>query len=305
MALRGNPVQPVKDNLKQTKLPFEEVDQPIIDIPDNSTLVETKEGVKTVGQTVASKMLPDAKTKEEANQVIEISDAAQKDAEANVELLNLYGSGKTLAQTVGFERGAERTPTLSAKDFPIDAFMYGADDKQRIIAEARQESAKRKMSATAPALEKMGIEEYYPDISKGISVGSISSQMLGSRNRYVAQGGLIPWGVVDARARAIEEDAKAKAAIAGKIKNQRLITSPQYQQVYDDYFLDKQNEFLDMAGNDASLLMDPTTELGREYINFMTTMENSYKENLEVDKAVDAILAKHDKGDYIPAEMLA
>ena len=45
MALRGNPVQPVKDNLKQTKLPFEEVDQPIIDIPDNSTLVETKEGV--------------------------------------------------------------------------------------------------------------------------------------------------------------------------------------------------------------------------------------------------------------------
>jgi hypothetical protein len=317
MALRGNPTKVVTQGIraglqapmpteKQTALSFdEEVETPVVEIPDNSTLVDTKKGIQTIGQTITEKMLPSASTKEEAQEVINLSNEAQKDAELNSELLSLYGSGKILAENVGFERGAERVPTLSKQDFPMDAFMYGADEKERMIAEARQRTAERKLNATAPVLEKMGIEEYYPDISRGISVGSISSQMLGSRNRYVSQGNLIPWGVVDARARAIEKDVAEKAAIAGKIKNQRLITTPQYQQVYDDYFMDKQNEFLDIAGNDTSLLLDPTTQVGREYLNFMTTMENSYKENLEVDKAVDAILEKHDKGDYIPEDILS
>lgn len=310
MAVAKSGVKPEGDiSQVQTVIPFDEDEKKLMadqgaTPTDQSKLVPTKEGLTTVGQAVIKPLMNDAKSKEDVDLAAATAKMAQAEADLNAELANELKRGQVLSERVGFDRYGERKLEPAIDDFGMDLFMYDADDKARMIAELKERNRKKGTSVTSPVLQKLGLHDYYPDIDKGIGVGSISSQMLGSRTRYVAQGGLVPWGIVDERRRAIDAELKKKAELANQIKTQRFVADTQYQQMYDDYYLDKQNEFFDMAGDDITVLTDPTTEVGREYRKFMTRMENVYKENAEMGEVVDSIMKKHEEGDFVPDSVL-
>jgi len=138
---------------------------------------------------------------------------------------------------------------------------------------------KSRVQGGSPAIEKMGLQQYYPDINQSNAVGSYSRSMLGSGNIYVAGGGFIPVGIIDARKRALENAAKTKAKndhdmLAAIMKADGAIQ-------YNDQILNMQMNILEKYGGatggesgkwDISALHSGDTALSREFLKEMQEM---------------------------------
>jgi len=88
------------------------------------------------------------------------------------------------------------------------------------------------------------------------------------------------------------------------IKSKKFVTSEQYQRQYDDAYFDDLNGYIEMVDGDIQFLTDPSTALGREFLEKQARWESLYKENKYVDGIADDIVARHDKGEFVPPEML-
>jgi len=80
-------------------------------------------------------------------------------------------------------------------------------------------------------VERLGVQDYYPNINKDINVGTYSGKYIGSVPIFAAPGARLPMGLYDARKRALVEAAKAKQA---KIDAIRSLPDVSYQ--YKDKF---------------------------------------------------------------------
>ena len=58
-------------------------------------------------------------------------------------------------------------------------------------------------------VEKLGIQDYYPNAGRDIAVGTFSGSRIGSQTIYSGAGSLLPMGLYDARKRSLLEAAKA------------------------------------------------------------------------------------------------
>lgn len=268
---------------------------------DSSPLIQKSGAIKSLGQDLTERTFDDAQSKEDVQNAVAIGREVDSEVELNSDIVRQTNQvGQQLKKEVGYDPNAEREIDVTERDINQAFFSYSPEVRRRMSLEAQRAGHTPKSAV----LERLGVSEYYPDISKGIQVGSISSSMLGSRGRYVAQGGLVPWGIVDARKRALQRIADEKAQVIDKIKAERHVTSPQFQQQYDDFYINKQNEFFDMAGDDISVLGDMSTELGREYAKFMSQYKRAYEANTQMDAVVDDIFEKYNKGEFVPDYIL-
>jgi hypothetical protein len=66
--------------------------------------------------------------------------------------------------------------------------------------------------AKAPiaTIEKLGVQDYYPQVGKDIAVGNFTGSRIGSQTIYSGAGALLPMGLYDARKRALAEAAKQR-----------------------------------------------------------------------------------------------
>lgn len=62
------------------------------------------------------------------------------------------------------------------------------------------------------ALEKLGREDYFPSFRPVEEVGVVSGRIIGRQPIFVKSGGLFPFGIIDARKRALERAAQIKLA---------------------------------------------------------------------------------------------
>jgi hypothetical protein len=113
-------------------------------------------------------------------------------------------------------------------------------------------------------IEKLGVQDYYPQVGRDIAVGTFTGSRIGSQTIYSGAGALLPMGLYDARKRALAQAAKDKQAAVDKYFD-LIETAPQYQEKFNVSIMDWMNDNLynKHKGNSDAFLKDP--EVRREY----------------------------------------
>lgn len=113
-------------------------------------------------------------------------------------------------------------------------------------------------------IEKLGVQDYYPQANRDIAVGTFTGSRIGSQTIYSGAGALMPMGLYDARKRALAQAAKDKQAAVDKYFD-LIETAPQYQEKFNTTTMDWMNDALynKHKGNSDAFIKDP--EVRREY----------------------------------------
>jgi hypothetical protein len=179
-----------------------------------------------------------------------------------------------------------------------DAFATKEDVKKG-IDEYMAEYAK---DAPASAIEKLGVQDYYPQIGRDVAVGTFTGSRIGSQTIYSGAGVLLPQGLYDARKRALAEEAK-----------QRQKDLDKYLTIHNT--ADQFNErFAEIAGKAAFDVAERNgwnpNRIGRDREGMieLKKLENRGKRIIEADKQIDAFLEASNPKDgkpqaYIPEKM--
>jgi hypothetical protein len=121
---------------------------------------------------------------------------------------------------------------------------------------ARAANAARQ-KAPQLVIEKLGIQDYYPEIGRDIAVGNFSGSYAGSRTIYSGAGGLLPLGLYDARKRAIATEIKRKEALMDQLKDMPDIAK-QYKPAFaQDFYEGLQDYVSAYRDNPDGLASDP------------------------------------------------
>lgn len=141
------------------------------------------------------------------------------------------GSGLNVAKITGaVDPNKEEWTSLVTKGED-----YQAPSRDEIYEQARQ----AKVKAPQLAIEKLGLQDYYPEAGRNIAVGTFTGSRIGSQTIYSGAGGLLPLGLYDARKRAIATEIKKKEALVDQLKEM-----PDIAKQFKPYFAEKHMEFL-------------------------------------------------------------
>lgn len=137
-------------------------------------------------------------------------------------------------------------------------------------------------------VEKLGVQDYYPNIGRDIAVGTFSGSRIGSQTIYSGAGAALPMGLYDARKRALKEAATEKKKQLDKFFDV-IETAPQYQKAVNESYNNWLNDSLAKHGYDADkFLSDPN--MRKEYakrlsnakdITFWATAADNYLKESE------------------------
>lgn len=150
-------------------------------------------------------------------------------------------------------------------------------------------------AANLGAIEKLGIQDYYPTASRNIAVGTFTGEVIGSQTIYSGAGGLAPMGLYDARKRALAKAATAKQAAIDKFLTLED-TAKAYNMEYKDYAYDHLYDILEKHGFSVTSVMrdrDAAKEVYR-----LKSLGKELKFVEEESKSVLEQLGK--EGTYVP-----
>ena len=187
----------------------------------------------------------------------------------------------------------------------IDTYVtesFEPEDKNTILARAAAAARKK---APQLAIEKLGVQDYYPDIGRNIAVGTFTGSRIGSQTIYSGAGGVLPLGLYDARKRAIAADIKKKQALMDELKQMPDIAK-QYKPAFAQNFYNGLMDYVDAyKDNPEGLASDPG------YLKFMSTQKgvaenfsktSAYLKDLE-EKLVDPKTGK--PAAWVTKDMMA
>ena len=255
----------------------------------------TKEAVKTVEEVQDSPDIPEEDTWTRLSGTL--NDSIYQQSKALQGQPNTgAGNPQTTTSLPGDGSTASKVMSEAPNQRPTAEQYYTKEDIQREVAKAYSDNVDNSANL---AIEKIGLEDYYPNIGKDIAVGTYSGKYIGSNTIFSAPGARLPMGLYDARKRALKEQAQAKQAALDKI-----MTLPDTSAQFDARFKElKYNElygFLEKANFDAdALARDPefmkwsynTNSKAKEIIN-----ANEWAKQVEKDGT--------DKEKYTPDEAL-
>jgi hypothetical protein len=231
------------------------------------------------------------------------NDPAKQPVNPNTVLGN-QGSEVNVGQQAPYPAAAQVISTVNGQQAgQRPAFDQLPNAKQQV--ENGLINSFRAMNQQTPGLvvEKLGIQDYYPDISRNIAVGNFSGSRIGSQTIYSGVGGLLPMGLYDARKRAISEAAQKKQAAM-----QKLLEVPDAPEQFNTRFKQSAaNEIYDILGKynyDVNAIMKD-----RDAMNQIYRLQNLSKEMAYVDGLVDETIELANPKDgapgaYIPEDVL-
>jgi hypothetical protein len=167
--------------------------------------------------------------------------------------------------------------------------QYQAPSREEIYEQARQ----AKVKAPNLVVEKLGLQDYYPEAGRNIAVGNFSGSYAGSRTIYSGAGGLLPLGLYDARKRAIATDIKKKEAIMDQLKEIPDIAK-QFQPYYSEKFMNFLSPWMDAFKDKPEELMRNT-----DFLKGLRQQQAVAENFLKVDtdlKEFEALVNPGDKG---------
>jgi hypothetical protein len=148
--------------------------------------------------------------------------------------------------------------------------------KDEILKQAAQAKAK----APQLVVEKLGLQDYYPEAGRNIAVGTFTGSRIGSQTIYSGAGGLLPLGLYDARKRAIAGEIKKKEALLDQIKEVPEI-SKQFQPYYTQEYMDFISPWVEAYKDKPEELLRNTEFLKRQS-QFKAIGENFLKLDTEL-----------------------
>jgi hypothetical protein len=282
-----------KDDIRTSSAPApvkksgEAILKAVVSDPDAtySDLTETRDLVNTAN-------------KEEEKVIAQADKAAigianQAEAMADVETVYdqtraLPGSGGTMANIMG--GSGDNRPTA-------EQYYTKADFEREVARLASQE----KQDAPDIAIDKIGLEDYYPNIGKDIAAGTYSGKYIGSATIFSAPGARLPMGLYDARKRAIRDAAQEQQKTMDKLYE--LPNAPtQFNEAYQADYIDWQTKTLDEAGSYEAFISNPDNR------KEMARRMNLGKQMTEIDTRVEALKkswqpADGKQGVYIPPKL--
>lgn len=172
-----------------------------------------------------AKILKEAADIEEAKLKAEETDLANKAIDeisnlASQETDRIIGDGSMVSDVVSAGGTANGRPAY-------DATATKDQVEQDVVKDVRT----RISEVPEAVVERLGVQDYYPNINKDINVGTFSGKYIGSVPIFAAPGARLPMGLYDARKRALVEAAKAKQA-----KIDALMEVPETSFQYDAKF---------------------------------------------------------------------
>ena len=172
--------------------------------------------------------------------------------------------------------------------------QYQAPSREEIYEQARQAKSK----APSLVVEKLGLQDYYPEAGRNIAVGTFTGSRIGSQTIYSGAGGLLPLGLYDARKRAIATEIKKKEALVDQLKEVPNIAK-QFQPYYSEDFMNFLSPWMDAFKDKPEELLRNTDFLKglrqKQAVaeNFLKVNENfkSLREKLVTDDGKPAAWA--------------
>jgi hypothetical protein len=152
-------------------------------------------------------------------------------------------------------------------------------------------------------VEKLGIQDYYPNAGRDIAVGTFSGSRIGSQTIYSGAGALLPMGLYDARKRSLVEAAKS----AQKKKDEFLQVPDAPQQFNADFQQAAYSELYDIGakhGWNMNAIMKDKEAMQRVY-----SIKNAAKDLAYTDAIVNNIFETLNTADgktasYVPEDVL-
>ena len=167
--------------------------------------------------------------------------------------------------------------------------QYQAPSREEIYEQARQ----AKVKAPNLVVEKLGLQDYYPEAGRNIAVGTFTGSRIGSQTIYSGAGGLLPLGLYDARKRAIATEIKKKEAIMDQLKEIPDIAK-QFQPYYSEKFMNFLSPWMDAFKDKPEELMRNT-----DFLKGLRQQQAVAENFLKVDtdlKEFEALINPGDKG---------
>lgn len=158
-----------------------------------------------------------------------------------------------------------------------------------------------------PAIEKLGLTEYYPDMGSNIRVGEYRGSIVGSNNIYTAQGGVLPMAIYDARSRALEQAAKERAKNKEKLLEYIDIKAAYpYKQQFNDATVELLNKYGEAVNWDFNKLNPLNSTAGMKFYKDKQKLTALGNTTLELEKQVNKLFeAEKDEKMYISPEQRA
>lgn len=153
---------------------------------------------------------------------------------------------------------------LKASDIQAE-IEAGNPDAEAMMKEFQAYAKDAKMNTGEPAIEKLGLQQYYPDLGTPLQVGSYSGSRIGTVSIFGAGSNRIPAGIIDARKRALEKAANDKAKKKNDIIEMAYAKGAiPLQGRIDEKSWEIINRYSELSGNDITNL-DYNTKLGRQF----------------------------------------
>jgi hypothetical protein len=167
--------------------------------------------------------------------------------------------------------------------------QYQAPSREEIYEQARQAKSK----APSLVVEKLGLQDYYPEAGRNIAVGTFTGSRIGSQTIYSGAGGLLPLGLYDARKRAIATEIKKKEAIMDQLKEMPDIAK-QFKPYFSEKYMDFLSPWMDAFKDKPEELMRNTDFL-KGVRQYQAIGENFLKVDADL-KEFEALINPGDKG---------
>ena len=203
------------------------VDKYMADLDPEALAIKNKQlaqsqAIQNLNNTVsastgaASTTLVNATANNPSSTLTDLDNAREIGAEADKivdkEITNDLNNANAQSQTLRTGVSTDQKPTYDPNNKQLDKDLKTSIPDAPVLA-----------------LEKLGVQDYYPTVGRDIAVGTFTGSRIGSQTIYTGAGGLLPMGLYDERQRAKAKYVKENLAAIDK-----FLTVPDTYQVYND-----------------------------------------------------------------------
>jgi hypothetical protein len=242
-------------------------------------------------------------TQEIAEDIDKEGDAIKKTIEEGSGVDSEEGGTRTTDE--GYQYAGDGSAIAEAAktgDGKYDAGSMTEEEFARAKAAYQADLANQKSNAAQPAIKELGIEHYYPP-QQDIVTSNFTGRYIGSRTLVSGADALYPEGLIDARKRAVEAKASAKAAANEKYW-ELADTATQYDEDYKDIGMELLDKYGEASGWDFDNLYKSKSELGKQFRKDMYDYKSRGKHLLELDTRVKELQKDFtDPNKYVPPEI--
>lgn len=282
-------------------------------IADEERSLSTDEQKNDASNIIVANSLPnagneilDGAIKDENTSFQELTNAAKIAKEADTEEQKI--KTQTAQENIDFSNALSETAKnlYTSSDGSLGGYET-TTTKEQVEKDLAEKTKKDIYSSidlpTGLALEQLGVQDYFPTIGDNIITGSFSGRRLGSVTMFGAGGTVIPFGLMDARKRALVDAAQKKQAAMQKL--QELPNAPeQLNAAFKQYAHQRISELSEKHNYDPSAFMKDKEAMAELY-RLQTTAEAM----VNVDKQFDELIKNRVGADgkpeyYIPEELL-